>query len=893
MGTRFGGRCTGPGMSTSTNTTAATTPSRRLSSRHVEVFEESAIPEVEALAFGCWSVERVEDLPDDLAGYGDLAIPGFVVPLRDVHGNVHHQVRIDPEVVKARGGPKALQPKGVGSIITVPAPMADRAGTARKILITEGTRQTLAATLYAPDDVLVVGLQGCQNWTWSSEPDEPGVPHPDLGLLGINGAEAVVCFDTDVASNPDVWTAAKRLGNHLGNLGAKRVAFIRLDLSKTDGLDDYLGKSFVGAEARKIALASLIAGAGTSLGRKPASKLRSVRRGEVRCDSARGLTVAPPLDDSGVEREVAEFAGRVVRVTIIKDDDDPTRIVPAQLEVELAFPAADGVATKVVSISDDCLDIDHLLAAYGEGVAVTVGRPTGSAAAQEVINAIRVNRRDETVFDKGRRRLGWVLDDAGDWRYLHAGGALGAELDNSEELRAVMPSRYRCIDFSEAADYVSEEYADATRASVDAVGLLADPTPWYALLGAIGIAPSGLTVPATAIGLVGEQSAGKSGLLQTATAFLSPEFSYGEKVMSTADATANSIDLALNGHDHSFMLLDDFHPESDPREQSRQAKALDAALRRSHGAPGRGRGEWSRSTGVQQAATNNSHPVMLMSLEEIPPVAKSGIDRMLTIEVTKKSTFLPDAFDAFKQPGNDGSYQIAYAGYISWLAKRIAEGPTNLAGWLRWRGSKAWPSAPEDRMREWRYLISVSIEDFAKEAGEALPSSTTRARRVVGALSYGLGLWLEWAVACGAIDSPRAREVHDEGWRRLIAELRRHTDVAMGGNIDAAHETLEAILSVISSGRATIEDTPGLNVPRIGKVTKITGADGEELLVLALNARVRIPDVPANWPKRLRPLELLADDGRHHRVRINSVRTSCVVIRHDLTGLSADSSQDL
>jgi DNA polymerase I-like protein with 3'-5' exonuclease and polymerase domains len=122
---------------------------------------------------------------------------------------------------------------------------------AKKILIIEGTKQTLAAATHAPAEVAVYGIAGCRSWQVN------GQPIPDLATA--DGREVVVILDADAAENPQVYQAGVELAAALELEGATRITFARLPGGGTSGLDDILaGRP---ADRRQTYLAALITGA--------------------------------------------------------------------------------------------------------------------------------------------------------------------------------------------------------------------------------------------------------------------------------------------------------------------------------------------------------------------------------------------------------------------------------------------------------------------------------------------------------------------------------------------------------------------------------------------------------------------------------------------------------
>lgn len=214
---------------------------------------------------GCYSASTAADLPAELASWG-WTLPGIVFTATGPDGRTSHQLRPDTPVnLDGESDPaKYLFPKSARPVLAIHPRHRRLLDTgASTVLVVEGTKQTLAAVSAAADDVLVVGIAGC--YGWSSD----GVPLPEWASIPLDGAEVVVAFDADVASNRQVHDAASRLADHLEVLGAARVRFARLPAGSKAGLDDYLAT--VPPARRGSVLDQLIAKA-TKLPRRPAAK---------------------------------------------------------------------------------------------------------------------------------------------------------------------------------------------------------------------------------------------------------------------------------------------------------------------------------------------------------------------------------------------------------------------------------------------------------------------------------------------------------------------------------------------------------------------------------------------------------------------------------------------
>jgi putative DNA primase/helicase len=225
---------------------------------HAALLVSSAIELDVAESAGVVSIASVDELPEPLRWA--RSVPGVLFPWRSVDGTVVHQYRPDDPVVTDDGkSRKYLFPTGCGSIVNVHPVMADRIGTARRLVIVEGTKQYLAAVSAAPEGVAVVGIAGC--WGWSRD----GVATADLLSMVPAAGEVVVVFDADMATNRTVHDAATRLRETLFVAGAADVRFVQLPAGGKAGLDDVLA----GMPDRRAAFAALLERASDKLPRKP------------------------------------------------------------------------------------------------------------------------------------------------------------------------------------------------------------------------------------------------------------------------------------------------------------------------------------------------------------------------------------------------------------------------------------------------------------------------------------------------------------------------------------------------------------------------------------------------------------------------------------------------
>jgi hypothetical protein len=208
------------------NTTSAT-----LTPDHEAYLASQAIDTDLARSLGVRSLTS----PQDTAGLGDVWVnwanfPAILFPWTSPDGRVEYQVRPDKPTKDSRGRDrKYVFRKGMTPVLWAVRPV--RGST--KILIVEGTKQSLAAASYAPAGVSVYGIAGCRSWQIN------GAPIPDLGE--VDGCDVTVILDADAASNSEVYDAGMALSATLVLEGADKVLFARLTgADEKAGLDDIL-----------------------------------------------------------------------------------------------------------------------------------------------------------------------------------------------------------------------------------------------------------------------------------------------------------------------------------------------------------------------------------------------------------------------------------------------------------------------------------------------------------------------------------------------------------------------------------------------------------------------------------------------------------------------------
>lgn len=164
------------------------------------------------------------------------------------------QSRPDKPRMDEDGRPmKYVFPKGA----KVPFNRLRDGDTYTRLIIAEGTCQQYAVLSHAPADFAVYGMSGC----W-------GFKHADLSVT--DGREVFLLLDSDLESNPLVWSAAETMTKQLRLNGAKSVAYVVTTGTGRQGVDDVLAA--LPEERRPHMLRTWLAAAGTKLPRRPKSK---------------------------------------------------------------------------------------------------------------------------------------------------------------------------------------------------------------------------------------------------------------------------------------------------------------------------------------------------------------------------------------------------------------------------------------------------------------------------------------------------------------------------------------------------------------------------------------------------------------------------------------------
>jgi hypothetical protein len=189
-------------------------------------------------------------------------VPSLAFPYPGTDG----YVRLRPD--EPGTGPKYLAPTNIASRLYVPTSnLAERLAAGSTLWLVEGEKKCLVATQAG---LVAVGAPGVwsfgnaeANRSAKATGEESLCLHPDLDKLPLGGRECVICFDSDIDTNPNVLRAAVRLGRMLKHAGA--IAHISYIPSESDatkvGLDDYYAALPQSQRASPAPLATMVGAA--------------------------------------------------------------------------------------------------------------------------------------------------------------------------------------------------------------------------------------------------------------------------------------------------------------------------------------------------------------------------------------------------------------------------------------------------------------------------------------------------------------------------------------------------------------------------------------------------------------------------------------------------------
>jgi hypothetical protein len=396
---------------------------------------------------------------------------------------------------------------------------------------------------------------------------------------------------------------------------------------------------------------------------------------------------------------------------------------------------------------------------------------------------------------------GWRLV-GGERVFLHAGGALGphgplpgVEIQLSPDWRRyVFPSPPE-----------GQALRQAVRASLDLIELA--PPVMVPLLGGVYrvVLPAGELDHS--IFLAGATGHGKSTLSALAQQHFGADWSL-EKFPANWSSTENALEEAAFLSKDVMLAIDDWVPVGTQNDV--------AALNRKVARVLRARGNTSgRQRMTRDGQMRSEHPprgLVVASGEDVPD-GQSLRGRLLVVEVPSKALDFGVALTSAQHAGADGTYAMAMAAYITWIAARYDEVAAAL---------------PAD------------VEKLREAFGQ--PGWHPRTPWALAHVQLGHQMFLRFAVTCGAITQQRA----DLQSKTVVARL-WELGFAQAENLESADPVrryVELLQAAVTTGSAHVATLSG-SAPQPGE---------------AYGWRVRETQYETEWQPQGRRIGWLSDN---------------------------------
>lgn len=439
---------------------------------------------------------------------------------------------------------------------------------------------------------------------------------------------------------------------------------------------------------------------------------------------------------------LANFDARVVREVLAVDGlNDP------RSELEIEGTLADGRSLGLARVpTNEFAAMNWPLARWGLRAVIGAGNGTKDRL-REAIQLRSGEPPQRWVYE----HTGWLSVD-GAWVYLSGSGGIGAEgLVESFEVALTGPLER----FKLPRPPVGDELVAAVHASL-ALWTLGPATLMAPLLAATYLAPLrellGDAPPDLAIWLHGRTQVFKSEL----SALLQAH--YGNFTRTTLPASfissANAIGGMAAAAKDALLVVDDYHPPQDLREQQTMAAIAGRLLR----GAGNGMGRSRMMADTRLRAEASPRCIVLITAER-QPEGQSNAAR--TLPVPMESGMIGSAELTAAQQRR-GLLARAMAGYVRWLAGHFEELSATLPA---------------------RFL---ELRAEAAKAGDH-----ARAASQVAYLQLALTTWLEFAVDVGAISDAARDDRHHLGWAGLLGLASQHARQLAG---EAPEERFRALL---------------------------------------------------------------------------------------------------
>ena len=336
--------------------------------------------------------------------------------------------------------------------------------------------------------------------------------------------------------------------------------------------------------------------------------------------------------------------------------------------------------------------------------------------------------RHATVYTHtGWRRIN------GRWAYLYQGGAIGAG-DITVELTGVL-DRYT-LDTPDA-----RPPSEALMDQFVVRGTLPEHI-YVPLTAAVFLAPlreflsQAGCPPGFSLFLLGRTGTRKSTVAALALSYFG--LFDNKSLPASFNDSANAIRKKGFLLKDTLLVVDDYHPETNPQER-RRMEGIAQALSRAFG-DGADRGRMRADLGLQDSMPPRC--LALVTGEDLPNISEGGVARYYQVQIASGDIQPDESLTEVQRMARAGTMRNIMRGYLTWLAGQTDE----LAGQL-----------------------SQRFYDLRSRAARESRGAHGRAPESVAHLALGYGMLLDYMVACGVLERDTADIDMEYAWRTLMS----------------------------------------------------------------------------------------------------------------------------
>lgn len=582
-------------------------------------------------------------------------------------------------------------------------------------------------------------------------------PKPPPGVVRPTVAEVQALLDSIADEPGGDLVRASRVGSELAPMLARLDALTRSAMvSVVSTQYKFVAKKILEAEVTRIAKA---------LEPPPEPKAR----GNSGDDDTEGPDGLEPyrIHNGGFERlsrtrdgvptytRISDFSCRIVRqIDVDHGGDEPS------VFLEFAGQTSGGVDLPPVRVqAKEWPGMRWLTTAWG-------GLPRWSASSgseRHLRAAIQHLSGEDYPRVQVRGYTGWTVLN-GQWFYLHAGGAIGAN-GNDPSWRVDLGPNLAGYTLPDPPQ--GEARIRAIRASLAFLTCAPLPTTvplflacWRAVL------PIAVDY---AMMLVGRSNAGKSEL----AARIQQHWGAGwerKRLPGNWVSTINSIEADAYAIQHAIYTLDDLVTSPDRRERAESDKAFERLARSIGNQAGRGR----LNADSTAKAAKPPRGLVLITAEDVPHARQSAVGRCMLVEMPRDSMDWPQ-LQLVREAGNRGLLAGAMAAYAQWLAPDL---------------------------ETYRADYAQAHMELRDEIDALGVESLQRTKWLTADLLVGLQLFCAFAVDSGALDQEQA-DLLMATCRDTMIELARDQGAEQAER-DPVRQYLSTLRSMLMTGRAHV-----------------------------------------------------------------------------------------